>query len=83
MYFRVSDPKLQGVNNIGEIISYARAIRWAEEYLKANNDAEVVITQVSEEDLEDVDCTNWSAEELRDREAVVRHFVWDKGLADA
>ena len=69
--------------NLGFSTNFGRAFIMAEDFLYNNHDLEILILEVSEESLEDVDCNNWSTEEMRDRQRIVRHLVWDGGVCDA
>lgn len=86
MYYKLETQNQLGQNTdyIGDYTSFARVFRAAETFLSANQDMEAVITQVSEEDLEDIDnLERWSGEELRDRQRIIRHLVWHDGVQDA
>lgn len=86
MYYKLETQNQLGQNTdyICDYTSFARVFRAAETFLSANQDMEAVITQVSEEDLEDIDnLERWSSEELRDRQRIIRHLVWHNGVQDA
>jgi hypothetical protein len=88
MYYKLETQNQLGQNTdyIGDYTSFARVFRAAESYLRDNQDMEAVITQISEEDLEDIDgneLNDWSSDELRDRQRIIRHLVWHDGVQDA
>jgi hypothetical protein len=65
--------------SIGKSISLGRAIKSVETFFQIKPDFEVVVYQVSEDDLEDVDCNNWKTNEMREREKLVKHWIWREG----
>jgi hypothetical protein len=88
MYYKLETQNQLGQNTdyIGDYTSFVRVFRAAESYLRDNQDMEAVITQISEEDLEDIDgneLNDWSSDELRDRQRIIRHLVWHDGVQDA
>ena len=85
MYYEVISTNRVGGERIHEqdFLSFAKAFQFAEQYLSDNPEREIRLFIISEENLEDVDCEGWSAEELKDRRFQCRHFVWDEGIQDA
>jgi hypothetical protein len=85
MYYQLISQTKTGkdVTDFDFASSMGRAFVKAETFLEANPTLEVLIYEVSEENLEDVDCNAWSSEEMRDRRRCVRHLVYDDGVQDA